>query len=676
MKNMYQGTINNPSFTAPGLLLGFTAAWLLAVAVNVHAQVTTAPEDEQKSAAIDPAAPAIINSESSKASKTRPEVHVNPEGRVEMHVRNLDLATVLQMLAIQSKRNIVTVPGVTGTVTASLFGVSFEEALTAILDMNNCKWQDRGKFIYIYSAEIVKEMQTGTRQKITRVIRLNYAEPKRVITMVEPLKSEQGKIATLGEDTTTNGTGIGTSSGSSSGKGMGSSQSGSGTTGNLTMSATAGSSYLVVCDYAENVHAIENLITDIDRQPEQVLVEATILRAQLNEDNALGIDFNILGGVDFQDLKSTSPGVTDLNTGAVPISKFNNTNLTNRTDFNDAIPNGGYTFGIIKGSYDIFVRALEQITDVTVLANPKILALHAQTGMVIVGRRDGYLTTTVTETAAVQNVEFLETGTQLTFVPYVSNDGSIRMAIHPKDSTGGLTAANLPFEQTTEVGTNIVVRDGHTILIGGLFREVSSTTRNQVPGVGNIPVAGALFRSSRDTTQREEVIILLTVHVIKDPDRLNNESTAALNDVERYRVGMRQSLSFTGRDRLAAAHYQWALEHLAQGNRGMALWDLGLAINNNPKMLAAIELREKLNGQRAWEEDGSSVRQFLNTLISKENGTEPGNYDRPQPMLHLPEIQGPSGFDEKPADKPQAVGSPPQATPPKEETDSLTKEDM
>jgi type IV pilus assembly protein PilQ len=292
--------------------------------------------------------------------------------------------------------------------------------------------------------------------------------------------------------------------------------------------------------------------------------------------------------------------------------------------------------------------------------------LHMQPGMVIVGRRDGYLTTTVTETAAVQNVQFLETGTQLTFVPYISDDGYVRMAIQPKDSTGGLTASNLPFEQTTEVGTNIVVRDGHTILIGGLFREVSSTNRAQVPVVGNIPIAGALFRRALDNTKREEVIILLTVHLIKDVDDADKASMAALNDVERYRVGMRQGLQFTGRDRLAQAHYHWALENLAKGHRGLALWDLGLAVNNNPKLLAAIQLREKLSGQREWDEDGSAVRQFVRDQIAKETGTDPERFGRPQPMIEMPDLHGPNGFDDGAAQAPRS----PESTAPlgKEET--------
>ena len=276
--------------------------------------------------------------------------------------------------------------------------------------------------------------------------------------------------------------------------------------------------------------------------------------------------------------------------------------------------------------------------------------LNKQRGEVIVGRRDGYLTTTVTETAAVQTVEFLETGTQLIFRPYISGDDHVRMEIHPEDSTGGLTAANLPYEQTTEVTTNIIVQDGHTILIGGLFREVSSASRSQVPIVGNLPVAGALFRNTRDNTQREEVIILLTVHIVKDDATMDKASVTAINDVERYRAGMRKGIQWFGRERLAQAHYKWALEHLNSGHRSQALWDLDMAINNNPKLLAAIKLKEELTHERAWDEDGSSVRTFVTRLIDEEEGKSGPPFGRPSPVIPQPLLLGPMGFDDPAGD--------------------------
>ena len=326
--------------------------------------------------------------------------------------------------------------------------------------------------------------------------------------------------------------------------------------------APAGGEVLIVIGPPEQLGWISAAIAEIDVRPAQVLVEATIMRATLNEQNALGIDFNTLCGVDLQLMQANSPGITDLSVGNLPSSRLDDLSTTIRTDFNDMILGGGFTFGIIKDHVAAFIRALEQITDVTVMANPKVLTLNKQRGEVMVGRRDGYLTTTVTETAAVQTVEYLETGTKLLFRPFVTRDGFVRMEIHPEDSNGGLTANNLPFEETTEATTNILIQDGHTILIGGLFRERTNTSRSQVPVVGNIPILGHLFGVQQDQTTREEVIILLTVHILEDSEGERALIEGLDEDVERLWVGARRGLMGTGRELLAESRYQRALEAL------------------------------------------------------------------------------------------------------------------
>ncbi|MCX5672471.1 MAG: hypothetical protein NTU94_14230 [Planctomycetota bacterium] len=97
------------------------------------------------------------------------------------------------------------------------------------------------------------------------------------------------------------------------------------------------------------------------------------------------------------------------------------------------------------------------------------------------GQRLGYKTTTTTETTTVQTIEFLDSGTQLIFRPFISDDGYVRMEIHPKISKGLVDpATGLPSETTTEVTCNIMVKDGHTVVIGGLFRETTFTRRLHV----------------------------------------------------------------------------------------------------------------------------------------------------------------------------------------------------
>jgi len=302
----------------------------------------------------------------------------------------------------------------------------------------------------------------------------------------------------------------------------------------------------------------------------------------------------------------------------------------------------------IKDHVAVFLRALEQVTDAVVLANPKILALNKQRGQVIVGRRDGYLTTTVTETQAIQTVEFLETGTQLIFRPFIGKDGDIRMELHPEDSIGGLTAANLPFETTTELTTNIQCRDGETILIGGLFREATTDTRSQVPLLGDIPGLGQAFRSKRDTTQWEEVIILLTVRIVKDEDAYAAAGRRQMEDIERIRVGLRRGLMWHGRERLAQAHYQRALEHFADGDSQRALWETRMALHNMARLLPAIRLKEEIQNRRAWDDEGSVSRDFVARLILAESapGVEVPRFGRPGPPFVGPEdLRGPAGFD-------------------------------
>jgi type IV pilus assembly protein PilQ len=279
----------------------------------------------------------------------------------------------------------------------------------------------------------------------------------------------------------------------------------------------------------------------------------------------------------------------------------------------------------------MFIRALEEVTDTVVVANPKVLTLNKQKGQVIVGRRDGYLTTTVTETQAVQTVEFLETGTTLIFRPFVGDDGFVRVELHPKDSVGFVSAQGLPSEQTTEVTTNVIIRDGETILIGGLFREVTTDVQSQVPGLGSIPWLGVLFKSKNEESSREEVIILLTLHVVKDQSHYAAASEELFQDVERMRVGQRQGLMWTGRERLAQHHYRKAIDAMNAGDTKSALWHADLAIYCIPRMLPAIELREKITGKRAWDEDGTGGRSFLYRLIAQEKGYPPEMFGRPEP---------------------------------------------
>jgi type IV pilus assembly protein PilQ len=559
---------------------------------------------------------------------------VSAEGNVELHVSGMPLSTVLRMLSVQSQRNIIATPAVQGTVTADLYDVAFEQALQAVLTANNCIYRDSGDFIYVYTTDELVAMEANESPMSSRVYRLNYIKASDVEPVLLPMLSADGQLvrppdADVGLGADGGGGGAGSGGG---GGGAGGGAGGGGGAANTGGDSLAADDFIVAYDYPDRLAKIALLLKQIDIRPKQVLVEATILRARLTEDNALGIDFSLVGGVDLELLGASSNAITDLALGQLPTERFERFNANLSTNFRGNVPDGGVSFGIIKDQVAVFLRALEQITDTSVLANPKVLALNKQMGNVIVGRRDGYITTTVTQTQSIQKVEFLETGTTLAFRPFISDDNYVRMELRPKDSVGGLTAAQLPFEQTTEVNTNVIVRDGHTILIGGLFREVAADSRAQVPLLGDVGVIGDLFRSRSDSLDREEVIILLTVHVIKDDQAYADASAEMLEHLERTRVGLRAGAMWHGRERRAQAFYQEALRHYSEGDGPAALWDAEMAIHNNPRFLSAIQLREEITETRAWDDDGSINRNFIARLIRSEKNIRTPIFNRPDPQ--------------------------------------------
>lgn len=550
----------------------------------------------------------VVPSFGQDASQAVAPVAVNASGDVELHVAEMPLADVLQLLSVEGKRNIVASPNVKGAVTADLYGVSFEDALRAILSANGAGFRAVDNFIYVNTDQELAELKkANSDQPTTRVFHLNYIAAKDAQGYVEPLLGEGENVSVSPEP--------------SSGLGSEATQGGG--------QSYASGDFIVVTASSDKLDQIQSLFNEIDMRPRQVLVEATILRATLNDQNSLGVDFSLVGGVDLEMLGATSNAIQDLTLGTLPQARFEKMNAIATTDFVDSLPKGGLTFGVIKDKVAVFLRALEQVTDTTVLANPKILAINRQKGQVIVGRRDGFLTTTVTQTQAIQTVKFLETGTQLIFRPFIGNDGWVRVELHPEDSVGFVNAQGLPSEQTTEVTTNVMVRDGETILIGGLFREVTTDGRSQIPGLGNTPGIGQLFRANDESSTREEVIILLTIHVVKDQDRYARASHQAWEDIERIRVGLRRGMLSTGRNRLAQSHYHQAITAHREGHPRRALWHLDLALRNNSQLLPAIKLKEQILQKRAWDDDGSVARSMIHDLIARERGDSGLIFGRP-----------------------------------------------
>jgi type IV pilus secretin PilQ/predicted competence protein len=542
-------------------------------------------------------------------SLTDSQIAVANDGGIEIHATSTPISQLLHVLSRKTGRNIIASDGVTGDVTADIYKLNLMQALDAILQPKGYVHRESGDVIFVYTRKELTDLDKAARTMGTEVFRLYYTPAANAASMIKPALSPDSQVAM----TAAAQSGIDASGTSDAGGNSHSSED-----------------LLVVTDYTDNLERVRKILKEVDRRPVQVLVEATILAATLSDNNALGVDFSVMGGVKFnQFLNAPAQTIANAAAGALQ-TPGSNTGVggygVGQTSFTNQLPPGGLRVGVLTNNISVFVQALESVTNTTVLANPKVLSLDKQKGYVHVGRSDGYQTTTVTSTTSTQTVQFLDSGTTLAFRPYVGDDGYVRMELHPEDSSGGLTSANLPYKTTTEVTTNLMVQDGRTIVIGGLFRDSSANSRGQVPLLGNIPWLGVLFRQQQDQTTRQEIIILLTPHILKDDSAYSQISEDQMKRVEELRVGVRKGMMFFGRERLAETAYENAVAELSKPHpdRNIALWHLDAATNLNPTFLEAIELKEKVSGKRVTDSDNSMIRDFVSRSVLSGMGVPPG----------------------------------------------------
>ena len=536
----------------------------------------------------------------------RNDVNVTDYGTVDLAVQDTDLSQVLQMLSIQSRKNIITSKQVSATVTANLYDVTFHEALDAILRVNGYGYTEEGNFIYIYTLEELAEIEAAMRQTTSRTYELDYLSATDASEFIAPLLSEAGKSSARGDVQT--GFQPDISDGGAD--------------------SYAYSAKLVVNDYPENLDEISRLLDELDTPPQQVLVECTVLQTALTETNEFGIDFTFLASLDFTDLTNPLSAVNNLIAGGTTPDESatddegftpadNSALAVGSAIGNTASGAGGLKVGLIRDSVAVFIRVLDEVADTTVLARPKIMCLNRQRAEVLVGEKKGYLSTTATQTSTTQTVQFLDTGIHLVFRPFISKNGMIRLELAPSVSEAKIRtveSVSIPDEITNELTTNVRVQDGHTLVLGGLFKESTQITRRQVPFLGDIPILGLAFRGQDDLIVRDEIIFLITPTIVHD-DVLWDIGNEGLAYADAIRVGARKGLLPFGRGYVTANYNQDAMDAFTKGDTKMAMYYTNISLAVNPNQPEMIGLREQVSGVKAATHDRSVMeRVFRNTL--------------------------------------------------------------
>jgi len=426
-----------------------------------------------------------------------------PRDIVTLDFDNTDIRDVIRLLAAKAKINIVFGPDVAGSLTLHLTDVPFNEAFRTALSMMKLTTDQVGDNILrvITPAELTKQRTTSTA--ITKVYVLNYAKASEVKSTIDSVRTAEGRSGSSTADTKTN--------------------------------------TLIVTDSLEGQLSTENLISQMDQRPRQVLIETKIVEINANSGLNYGVQWDYyslqrgrVGGQQGDTTVGSAIGLPD------PYNRTldNNSIKTGGVAATGGVGAAGRGTGVALAADRVFgALTLGRITNnfilnatltaaasegkAKILSEPKIATLNNQPANINVTTQIPYVTSNVASTGVqTQTVSYVTTGIQLTVTPSINADGRITLQVNPNVSQPSATAAasstGAPAVDARTANTTVLVRDGETIVIGGLITDTLQDTIAKVPLLGDIPILGWLFKKKTKTRVRAELLIFVTTRILPD----------------------------------------------------------------------------------------------------------------------------------------------------------------
>ncbi|OGR42994.1 MAG: hypothetical protein A2X35_04530 [Elusimicrobia bacterium GWA2_61_42] len=414
-----------------------------------------------------------------------------------------DMREVIDMLAAKAGINIIYGDEVSGTLTISLTKVPFDEAFKTILNMKGLAAQQVGDNILRIStpATFLAEQKKAMQQ--TRVFFLNYSKAVEVKTQVDAVATAEGRTK-------------------------------------ASSNADANNNALVVTDTPLGLDATARLIRSLDRVPKQVLIEVKLVEVSLDNSLDYGISWSGYGeknGTYFGSGNSAnkfsvggntpgiqSPGVTG--GGAQMVSSpLSGTTGGSGVNLPANVVYGAFRLGKVAANYmfDAVITAAAKKGKAKVLSDPKVATLNNKEANINITTQIPYTTTEITAATppiSTTKVTYLTTGIILKVTPTINSDGRISMKINPSVSQPSATitpvAGGAPGIDTRSADTNVIIRNGETIVIGGLIHDTQSEAVFKVPILGDIPILGYLFKKKSMSRTRMELLIFVTPRIIED----------------------------------------------------------------------------------------------------------------------------------------------------------------
>ncbi len=410
-----------------------------------------------------------------------------PDGMVSLDFRDADIRDVLRVLAYKSGVNIVAGPEVAGLVTIQLDNVPWQRALDIVLQTYGYAYEKRESIISVTTVENLKKRRedavilSDQEPLVTKSFVLSYAKAASVVTSVEKMKTERGAV---NFDERTNA--------------------------------------IIVRDTLSQVEMMGEIIQKLDSTTPQVLIEARIIETTLGNAEKLGINWNLQASGKGSIWNSTFP-LRRGNDGnfvlPIPVDSVDAT--TNVVTYDaDSL----FAFGTLDFSaFTTLLQIIQTRSDVNTLSNPRIVTLDNQPAKITVGTQYPFPTYTYNKDQGEMQVSgwnYKDIGVIFEVTPHVNNAEMVTLDLKPTitaiiaDSTVTVEGTPVPQLTVREATTKVMIKNGETLVIGGLISDNKVKNESKVPILGSIPFVGRLFRHDSVENVKTDLLIFLTPHII------------------------------------------------------------------------------------------------------------------------------------------------------------------
>jgi type IV pilus assembly protein PilQ len=478
----------------------------------------------------------------SEAEKRLKEPEYTGE-RVTFNFQDIPVRSVLQLIADVSQLNVVVADSVSGNVTLRLVNVPWDQALEIILQAKGLDKRRRGDVIWVApTAEIAAREQALEDARIaledraplvSEYIPINYGSAKSIAELLtnDALRSTQAGATS----SPTGGAAAQASTGFLSKR------------GSVTFDERTNT--LLINDTAEKVQEIRELIALLDRPVDQVLIESRIVVADETFGKEIGARFGVSGA--YQDrygnvisTGGSSEATDNINNEAVsnrilndrisafPIVRPNapglglfTPRLADRLNVNLPITNpaGSFALAVLAKDYllDLELSALSTEGKGEVISSPRVITSNQREAVIRQGDEIGYVTISPVASgsaAPIPNVQFKEVLLELKVTPTITQDQRVFMAMNvKKDEVSGFidtSIGQVPQINKREINTAVLVENGQTVVLGGVYEFKSRKDLSKVPFLGDIPALGNFFRNTSATSDKAELLIFVTPKIL------------------------------------------------------------------------------------------------------------------------------------------------------------------